>query len=120
MKNNWIEISVAGGLVVLALLVLNPFSFWMPDMMMIAILALALALFGFFASFVLRERAYDERDEVHQSLAGRNAFLAGSGVLVVGIGVQGYLDTVDPWLVTAFVVMVVVKLASRLWSDRNL
>ncbi len=120
MKNNLKEIIVTVGLIVIAVLLLNPFGFWMPDMMVICMLAIALGLFGIFASFILRETVVDERDSQHRRLAGRNAFLAGAGVLTLGIVAQGYSHTVDPWLVGALIVMVVVKIGSRVWSDRNL
>ena len=77
-------------------------------------------LFGLFASFVLKERAGDEREGQHRTLAGRNAFLAGSFIILLGIAFQSYIHTVDPWLVGALVVMIVVKIGTRQWSDRNL
>ncbi len=83
-------------------------------------LVLALVLFGIFASFILREKIVDERDTVHETLAGRNAFLAGSAVLILGIVVEGYAHTVDPWLVATLTVMIVAKIATRLWSDKNM
>ncbi len=120
MKNNILESIVTISLIALAILLLNPFHFWMPDMMVIGMLALALVLFGIFASFILREKATDEREEAHRTLAGRNAFLAGSGVLILAIVVQGYAHDVDPWLVITLVVMVVAKIVTRIWSDTNL
>ena len=120
MKNNIKETIVTLGLIIIAVLLLNPFHFWMPDMMVMCMLAIALALFGIFASFILREGSVDEREDQHKSFAGRNAFLAGSGILTLGIVVQGYAHAVDPWLVIALIVMVVTKIGSRMWSDRNL
>lgn len=120
MRNNILETLVTAGLVVLAILLLNPFHFWMPDMMIMGMLAVTLGLFGLFASFILRERVVDERDGQHRTLAGRNAFLAGSGVLTLAIVIQGYAHAVDPWLVVTLVTMIVVKILTRLWSDRNL
>lgn len=120
MKNNLKETIVTVALIVLAMLLLNPFHFWMPDMMVMSMLAITLAIFGILASFVLRETIVDEREGQHRTLAGRNAFLAGSGVLTLGIVVQGYAHAVDPWLVVALIVMIVVKIGSRIWSDRNL
>lgn len=120
MKNNLSEILVTLCLVLTAVLLLNPFQFWMPDMVVMGMLALALALFGVFASFILREKNIDERDAVHETLAGRNAFLAGSLILILGIVAEGYTHTVDPWLVGALVAMVTAKIATRIWSDRNL
>jgi len=89
-------------------------------MMVMSMLAITLGLFGLFASFILRETMIDEREGQHRTLAGRNAFLAGSGVLTLGIVIQGYTHTVDPWLVVALIVMIVVKIGTRIWSDKNL
>jgi cobalamin synthase len=116
------EIIVSLTLIVLAVLLLNPFHFWMPDMMVMGMLAilLVLVLFGMFASFILKEKVFDERDDVNRSLAGRNAFLAGSAILMLGIVIQGYSHKVDSWLVVALIVMIIVKITTRLWSDRNL
>ncbi|MBY0376419.1 hypothetical protein K2P96_00380 [Patescibacteria group bacterium] len=120
MKNNIKEIIVTLGLVVIAIMLLNPFGLWMPDMMVMAMLAFALVLFGIFASFILREKIFDERDSLHRTLAGRNAFLAGSAVLMLGIIIQGYSHRVDAWLVFALIGMIIVKIGTRIWSDKNL
>lgn len=120
MKNNFKETVITVALIAIAILLLNPFHFWMPDMMVMGMLAVLLGLFGIFASFILREKTVDERDSQHRDLAGRNAFLAGSGVLTLGIVIQGYTHAVDPWLVIALIVMVVVKIGTRMWSDKNL
>lgn len=120
MKNNLSETIITILLVVVAILLLNPFHFWMPDMVVMGMLACALVLLGTLASFLLREKIIDERDVVHRTLAGRNAFLAGVSVLMLGIIIQGYTHSVDPWLVVTLVVMVVIKIITRIWADRNL
>jgi cobalamin synthase len=120
MKNNIKEIIVPFFLILIAVLLLNPFHFWMPNMMVICMLAIALVLFGIFASYILREKSVDERDNLHRTLAGRNAFLAGAGVLMIGIVVQSYAHSVDSWLVIALIIMIVVKTGTRMWSDKNL
>jgi drug/metabolite transporter (DMT)-like permease len=120
MKNNTKETIVTVCLIAIAILLLNPFHFWMPDMVVMAMLALALVLFGTFASFILREQAVDEREGHHRTLAGRNAFLAGSGILIIGIAIEGYTHTVDSWLVIALIAMILVKIGTRIWSDKNL
>lgn len=120
MKNNIIETVVTLCLVILTILLLNPFNFWMPDMMVMAILACSLVAFAIFASFVLREKVVDERDLFHRTLAGRNAFIVGSSVLMIGIVIEGHTHTVDPWLVIALIAMIVFKIGTRIWSDRNL
>lgn len=120
MKNNLKEIIVTVGIIVITILLLNPFNFWMPDMMVVGMLVAALVLFGVFASFILRERISDEREALHRTLSGRNAFLAGSAILMVGLVVQGYEHAVDPFLVVTLITMIVVKIGTRIWSDRNL
>lgn len=120
MKNKYLETLVPVCLLVLAVLLLNPCQFWMPDMMIMVMLAITLGFFGVFASFILREGKSDERDDQHRALAGRNAFLAGSGILTLAIVVQGYSHSVDPWLVIALITMITVKILTRLWSDKHL
>ena len=119
MENNIKETIITICLVGIAILLLNPFHFWMPDMMVMVMLAFALVLFGIFASFVLREKVFDERDSLHRTLAGRNAFLAGATILMLGIVIQGYSHAVDPWLVVALISMIIAKIITRIWSDRN-
>ena len=119
MQNNIKETIVMLSIIVIAILLLNPFNFWMPDMIVMGMLVIALILFGVFASFILREKIADERDILHRTLAGRNAFIAGSAVLMVGITVQGYSHSVDPFLVVTLIAMIVVKIGTRIWSDKN-
>ncbi len=121
MKNNLkIEIIISSVLVILALLILNPFHFWMPDMMLMVALALILVCFAIFAIFVLREKAEDEREVAHRMLSGRIAFLTGSTLLTIGIVFQSLKHNVDVWLVVVLVVMVLSKLFTRIYSDRKL
>lgn len=120
MKNNLKETLVTGALIVIALLLLNPFHFWMPDMMVASMLAAILVLFAIFASFILREKAVDERDNQHKAFAGRNAFLVGSATLILGIIIEGYSHAVDEWLVISLIAMIIAKIATRMWSDKNL
>jgi hypothetical protein len=120
MKNNLIEISTASVLIILSVLFLNPWHFWMPDMMVVGMLIFALVVFGIFAGYVLRERVVDERDAMHETLAGRNAFLAGVTMVLVGILWQGLQHAVDPWLVVVLVTMLLAKIITRVWSDTHL
>lgn len=120
MKNDLKEALVTFGLIVVSVLLLNPYGFWMPDMVVMCMLALVMALFAVLATFVLREKSVDERAEQHKSIAGRNAFLAGSAMLIAGIVVQGYSHTIDAWLVITLTVMIMAKMGTHLWSDRNL
>jgi hypothetical protein len=118
MKNKIIkEIVASSFLIVLAVLLLNPMHFWMPNALVMCMLASTFILFALFTSLILKESVYDERDFVNRSFAGRNAFIAGSGVLVIGIVVEGYTHSIDPWLVIALIVMILVKIGTRIFKD---
>ena len=104
-------------LLILLLVVLNPFHAWMPSMAVDVILALLLCSFGIFAAYILQERVVDEREERHRLLSGRIAFLSGSAVLIVGIIANELGGINDPWLFLALVTMVIVKMATRIYTD---
>lgn len=121
MKNNLkSEIGISSVLVVLTVLLLNPFHFWMPNMLHMVVLALTLVIFALFAIFILREKVQDERESAHRMLSGRVAFLTGSALLTLAIVVQSLQDAVDVWLVIVLVAMVLSKLITRIYSDNRL
>ncbi len=119
-RNTYIELALAVLLLGIAILLLNPFNFWMPDMAHLSMLGCLVAVFGAFAALVFREHAGDEREAAHRMLSGRIAFLVGSLVLVLGIAYQGYVGPVDPWLVVALCSMVLAKLAARFYGESRL
>ena len=119
-KNRFIfEMVSAGVLLLSAVLLVNPLQLWMPTMLHMIMLAVVVAAFGVLAVFVVFERVVDERDYAHRSLAGRAAFLVGSAILLMGIVVQTFAHTLDPWLVVALLGMVVAKIGARMWSSSN-
>ena len=115
MGNNTFELIVSLVLVALAVAVLNPMHAWMPDMTLSLLLAGVFGIFCIFAVFIMREGATDEREMLHRSLAGRVAFLIGSGVLVLGIIMEGSRHAVDNWLVLALVAMILGKIGTRVY-----
>ena len=121
MKNNFLikEIVTTIVLLIVLLVLLNPFHWWMAPMTLMTLLAIALIVFGLFALFILQEHPRDEREQQHAIGAGRAAFVAGTLVLTLGILFQSIHHHVDPWLFITFVVMVIAKLSSRTYSDRN-
>ncbi len=113
------ELIVSLILVILLALLANPFDFWMPDMMQMAILALVIGAFGLFASLIMKERVTDERESVHRMFAGRVAFLTGSVILTAGIVRQGLTDSTDFWLPVTLVAMILSKISAHIYSARN-
>lgn len=120
-NNNFLikETGVAILLLVVLAILLNPFHWWMADMMLMTLLVIALVAFGMFALFILQEKVIDEREQQHRVVAGRVAFIAGTLVLTVGILFQSIHHHVDPWLFITFVIMIIAKLGSRGYIDRH-
>ena len=120
MKNKFLYESIISlVLVVLSVLLLNPFDFWMPDMMLKSILACVVVVFALLAVFLMKERALDEREVKHRALAGRYAFLTGALILTLGIIFQSLTHSVDPWLVSALVAMVISKFVARMIAQNK-
>ena len=110
-----VELTVSLAVLVLLVLLLEPFDFMPTPFLMMAEVVL-IVLFGIFASFVWNERAEDEREELHRMLAARVAFLVGSGTLLLGIIVQSLSHALDSWLVFALVAMVLAKMAGSVYG----
>jgi len=106
-------------LIGIAVFLLNPLHWWMPSNLVMMVATGLAVVFAIYASFSWRERAQDERDAIHRMLSGRIAFLAGSGLLSVGIIVQGFKHEIDPWLVASLSGMVIAKIAGRWWAEHR-
>ncbi len=118
-NNNAYEFIISAVLIVLLIAFLNPFDIFMPTSLVMMMEALMIIIFGIFASLIWRERAADEREGLHRMIAGRIGFLAGAGVLVVGILVQTLSHSVDPWLVIALTAMILAKIIALIYTKNN-
>jgi cbb3-type cytochrome oxidase subunit 3 len=119
-KNLIVESSVGLVLIGIVILILNPMHFWMPDMAHVTALTLLLVVFVLYASFILREKARDERDVLHRMLAARAAFFTGTALLTLGVFFGALKGDIDMWLVISLVGMILAKLAARYYADQNL
>lgn len=117
MANNTLQ-EIIVSLILIALLVffLNPFQLWMPNALLMMMVLGLLVVFALFAGFVWRENARDEREGFHRMLAGRIAFLIGAATLVIGIVVQSFQHTLDPWLVIALGIMIFAKIIGLIYG----
>ncbi len=114
------ELLVSSVLIVLFVLLLNPFHLWMPDPMAFLLVALLIVALGLYVSLVLKERPRDEREQFHILFASRISFLFGMAALALGVIVQSFQHDVDPWLVFVFVVMILGKVAGIFYGRRRL
>jgi hypothetical protein len=118
MKNNHtVEYTILAALVAASFVLLDPLHWWMPTMVQMSALAGLVAAFAVFAVFLVREEARDEREEQLRSRSSRIGFLLGTGVLVLAIAVQAYMDMLDHWLVYALLAMILGKVGARLYAD---
>ena len=88
-------------------------------MLAMTLSTLLLVLFSIFAVFVWKEHAVDEREQLHKLLAGRTAFLIGSGLLSIAILYQSLAHTFDPWLPATLGAMILTKLLGIVWARKK-
>ena len=120
MKNSGlIEIILSAAVVILAVILVNPVGFWMPNMVTISLVLLLVVVFAVFAGFIWKEQTRDEREVLHRMIAGRIGYLFGAAALVVAIVVEGFAHRVDPWLVIALTAMVVGKAIGSWYSKKR-
>ena len=117
MNKVLLERIVAIILIVLLVLIGNPFMFWMPSMILVTILVVTAALIFTWAGFILTETAHDEREEWHRTNAGRAAYLSAATVLTIGLVYQGFTHTIDFWIPLTLAVMIIAKLFARFFAD---
>lgn len=117
MKHTYIHLVSAVLVLVLSVLLLNPFHFWMPGMAQLATLGCLLVAFAVLSVYLLQENARDEREAAHRMLAGRVAFFIGSLILVIGIAVESVHRTPNMWLVLSLAGMILGKVVARCYSD---
>lgn len=119
-KNNFLgEITISVILIILLILLLNPFNFWMPTamhMMMIVGLAVFIIIF---AGYVWKEKSHDERESLHRNIAARYGYLAGIGILSVGVIIQSMQHTLDIWLIVSLTVMILAKIIGVIYSNQK-
>ena len=106
-------------LVVVLILLTDPFMNIMPPMAAMGALLCAAILLVMWSGFVMYESAADEREAMHRMNAGRVAYLSGVAVLTVALIVQGLSHQSDPWIAGALAIMVLSKLAARIFYDSH-
>lgn len=113
------EIFISIVFILLLVFFLNPFNVLMPDPLVTMMITLLLLLFGIFASFIFHEKARDERENLHKLIAARYAYLAGAGVLVVGIIYQTLQHALDTFLVVTLIVMILARIFGFIYAKKH-
>lgn len=90
---------------------------WMPMGIQMAVLLTATVLVGVWVALIMNEKTNDEREFLHKLKASRIAYLSGIVVLTLALIFQGLGHKIDPWISTTLLVMVLSKLATRIYSE---
>jgi signal transduction histidine kinase len=119
ISENKSELLTGSILVVLLLLLLNPFDVLMLSNTSVMVLALFVVAFLVFVGLVWRSRAVDERELAHQHAAARVSYALGVNVLAIGIVVQSYMYELNFWLPLALGVMVLAKICASIYYKKK-
>ena len=117
--NSITEYLIGTALVILLVLLANPYMLWMPTSSQMAIVLVASLLAIVYGSFVYKEQMGDERETLHRMLAGRTAFLASVASLTLALLVQAITSSIDLWIPATLAVTILAKLATRVWADHH-
>lgn len=110
------ETLVAGVLIVVLFLVLNPSGVLMLSMMQMSLVIALAVLVVLFAGMIWKETSADEREELHRLRAGRYGYLAGLAVGVIGVIIQAVRHAVDPWLIYTLGIMILAKVCAHVFN----
>ena len=116
MLSNLGEIVLSLIFLVLLGLKLDPFDLLMPTRVQMIIICLVVAAFGLYATVLFRRKPRDERESLHLYRASHFAYIGGTAILVIAITVQSFMGQTDPWLFGILAAMVIIKMATLIWS----
>lgn len=116
-KNLAPEIIISGILIILVLIWLDPFQWLMPEPWAMTLIMILLLAYVIYLIFLWREKVADERESYHRLAASRNAWLAGTTVLIIGLTRQSLDHQIDPWIIYALVIMILAKIVSRIYQS---
>ena len=111
------EIIISVCLAILLMLLASPIDLLMPTNTSVMLIGALVLVFLIFSTIVWKEKAADERENLHRLQAGRISFLIGSSILVLGIIVQSLRHDIDIWLILGLLGMVITKILSRIYSQ---
>lgn len=106
-------------LVAVLFFVVNPLNIWMTSQLQMVLSGIFAAVFAVFIAMFWRESPRDEREEAHAAFAGRVAFFAGSTTMALGVVIQSIQHTLDGWLPTIFIIMIISKSVARAYASKK-
>jgi peptidoglycan/LPS O-acetylase OafA/YrhL len=117
MNKSHLHIAVGSILVFFLITLADLVPFWMPMTGEMITLLIVAVLMLVWVGFIMQEQAHDEREVLLKMHSGRVAYLSGLGVLTIGLVIQGFAHSIDPWVAGALAVMVAAKLFTRIYLE---
>ncbi len=109
-------------LIALVVLVISIGLFYasLAPMAYVACYIVVVIMFLVFIFSILKRTDRDEREQNHHTMAAESGYVVGAVALLVGIAVQTLtVHKVDSWLFIALIVMLVTRLAVRIYLDNK-
>ena len=120
MKNNFTGESVLAAATIVALvLLINPGNWFMSDMFVMSLTCIAAILLLLFVSFIFREQAHDEREQLHRYIAARLGYLGGVTVLMAMIVAHEFSHTRNDALIYALGAMLFMKVIGLMYAKKR-
>lgn len=117
MKNNFFgETIISIALIILLILFINPTDLLMPQEMHQLMVPLLVILFIVFSGFLWKEKAGDEREQLHKFISSRFSYFAVIATLIVGVIIQSSKGVIDPWLIIAICIALLAKIIGRFYG----
>lgn len=104
------EILVALSLIIVILFKIDPFHWLMPTQVQMFLLGLLVAGVAIWVGMIFREKARDERENLHLYRASRAGYLVGVLSLSVFVIIKDLEHCLDPLLLIVLALMILTKL----------
>jgi len=92
----------------------------MSPMMYVGTHVIAIVIFVIFSILIWTAKSIDERDYINRALSSDIAFTVGGVMLGIAMLYQIYVDMkVDVWILITLSTMLLVRVISQVWLDRN-
>ena len=117
MKNKFIgEIVISLVLIGLLVFFINPLDLLMPQPLHPFMIPFLVVLFIVFAGLLWKETPGDEREKMHKFIASRFAYFAVISTLIIGVILQNFKGSIDPWLIIAICIALLGKILGLIYG----
>lgn len=110
------EVVIVSSFFILLLTLLNPFGLELPEPVALLIMAAAMLVFSVWVAFVWHQESEPYMARSHSFFAHKGAYIGAATLLLVGVVVESFSLSVNPWPVWALSMLVAGKVLVEAWS----